>query len=417
MKPSLAFMAIFFTIISAARAQVVPAATGPAGLAVSGTLHYDLRFSQTARFSSGNVGDYQMSALSGEGTYANANSVRPFTMTYSGGKTWSTSSLSTESGVYQHLLASQGFSGRSWSFNFKDNVSYMPQAPTTGFSGIAGVGTLPGEPGTSTQSILTLNTRSINNQANPSFTHTLNRATSLSINGSYQITRFPDGNGLEINSLQASPQLTRRLNARNSIFGQYSISHYSYVGSTVSMGTQSAQFGYTRTWSRRLKTTASVGPEWIQGAESAGIPSSTDLTVNASASYDARSMSMMLGYTQAASGGAGVATQVGVHNHNVNAGITRQQGKNLSFGFTGSYMRTQGLQQLQQQVGVTNSKFGGVSATQRWGRYIVVSANYTTIQQSSSSALITSNSNVISGLSQVIGFSLGYSPREMRFKK
>jgi hypothetical protein len=415
MKPSLAHMAIFFTIISAARAQVVPAATGPAGLAVSGTLHYDLRYTQTARFSTGNAGDSQMNTLSGEVTYANANSARPFSLAYSGGKTWTLSGANGEAGVYQHLMASQGFLRRSWAFNLNDNVSYMPLAPTTGFSGIPGVGNLPGTPGTPAQPILTLNTRSVTNQAGANFTRRLDRATNLGLTGSYGIIRFLDGNGLETNSLQAGPQITRRLNAQNSIIGQYSISHFNYVGSTVSMGTQSAQFGFTRMWNRRLKTSATAGPEWIHGSAGSNIPSSTNLTMNANATYDARSMSLTLGYTQSASGGAGVATQVGVHNKDVFAGLTRRQGKNLTFGFTGSYMRTQGLQQ--QQAGVTNSKYGGVSATQRWGRYIEVFANYTAIQQSLSLAIITSNSNAISGLSQVIGFGIGYSPREMRLKK
>jgi hypothetical protein len=121
-------------------------------------------------------------------------------------------------------------------------------------------------------------------------------------------------------------------------------------------------------------------------------------------------MTATLGYMQASSGGAGVINQVGVRNKDINAALSRQQGKNLSLSATGGYMRTQGLQ----QAGVTNSKFAGVSASRRWGRYINSSVNYTATQQSSSSAL---PANAISGLSQVIGFSIGFSPREMRFRK
>jgi hypothetical protein len=410
MKPSHAVMAILVTITAAPRAQVTPAATGPTGLPVSGTLHYDLRYSQTAQFYGGTGGDTQRSVVSGEVAYANAAAARPFTLTYSGGDMWTISGAGEETGAYQHLLVSQGYLGRTWAFNLSDNVSYMPQAPTTGFSGIPGVGNLPGSPGQPTQPILTLNTRSVNNMAGANYTHRLAHSTSLSISGSYGILRFPDGNGLETDSLQAGPQITRRLNALNSISGQYSFSRFSYPGSTISMESQTAQFGYTRTWGRRLKTSVTAGPEWIHSSDSNYIPSSTDLTVNASASYDGRALSATLGYTQAATGGAGVASQVGVHNHDAYAGLTRQQGKNLTISVTGAYMRTQGLQ----QAGVTNGKYGGVSATRRWGRYIIVFANYTATQQSSSSAL---PSNAISGLSQVIGFGLGYSPREVRLRK
>jgi hypothetical protein len=73
-------------------------------------------------------------------------------------------------------------------------------------------------------------------------------------------------------------------------------------------------------------------------------------------------------------------------------------------------MRTKGLN----QAGVTNGEYGGVAATRQLGRYISVFANYTAIQQSSSSVL---TANAISGLSQVIGFGIGYSPREIHFRK
>jgi hypothetical protein len=67
-----------------------------------------------------------------------------------------------------------------------------------------------------------------------------------------------------------------------------------------------------------------------------------------------------------------------------------------------------------QPGGVTNGVYGGAAATRRLGRYITIFANYTATEQSSSSALPT---NAISGLSQVIGFGIGYSPREMHLRK
>ena len=103
-------------------------------------------------------------------------------------------------------------------------------------------------------------------------------------------------------------------------------------------------------------------------------------------------------------------TEVGVHNHDLNAALTRQFGGSLSISASGAYMRTTGLQ----QGGVTNGEYGGVAATRRLGQFITVFANYTAIEQSSTSVLTT---NAISGLVQVVGFGIGYSPREMRFKK
>jgi hypothetical protein len=403
-------MVVLIMVSAASRAQDVPVATGPTELPVSGTLHYSLNYTQTAQFYNRAGGDVQRSGVTGEVTYANASAIRPFALTYSGGDMWAISGANGETGIYQHLLASQGYVRRSWAINLSDNVSYTPQAPTTGFSGIPGVGNLPASPGEPAQPILTLNTVSIYNMVSSNFRHSLDHATSLGISGSYGILRFPDGNGLETNSLQVGPQITRRLNARNSLTGQYAFSRFSYTESTITIETQSALLGYKRTWSRRLITSASAGPEWVHSSASNTIPASTDLTVFASASYNARSMTATLSYSQAASGGAGVATQIGVRNKDATVGLTRQQGKNLNISVTGGYMRTEGLL----QAGVTNGKIGEVSASRRWGRYIVSSANYTATQQSSSSAL---PANAISGLSQVVGFSIGYSPLGKRFRK
>jgi len=415
MKPSHTLMVILFTVCAATRAQVVPSATGP-GLPLSGTLRYDLNYTQTAQFYGGSGGDIDRSFVSGEVTYANANAAHPSSLTYSGGDSWIISGESEGTGIFQHLMVSQGIVRRDWTLNLSDDVSYMPQAPTTGFSGIPGVGNLPGESSVPGQTILTLNTRSVYNVLSPAFTHILDHATNLSISGSYGILRFPDNNGLEDDSLQMGPQVTRRLDALNSISGQYAYSHFSYPGYTVSMGTQSALFGYQRTWSRRLKTNVSAGPEWIQGVASLKVPSSTGLTVNANATYDVKPFSVTLSYIQATTGGAGVLTQVGVHNQDANAGLSRQFGRDLTISASGAYMRTQGLQQTSAtngQTGVTSGKYGGVSATRRLGRYFTVFANYTAVQQSTSAVL---PSNAINGLSQVIGFGLGYSPREMYFK-
>ena len=434
MKPSFTLLVMVFILGAAARAQVVPATTGPAstaGLPVSGTLRYDLRYTQTAQFYGGSQGDSQSSVVSGDLIYANSSHRRPFTLTYSGGDMWNITGGSGGTGVFQHLSASQGIVGRKWILNFGDNIGYMPQTPTTGFSGIPGVGDLPSQPTQPVQPVLTLNTRSVDNTANANFSHSLGSATILSAGGSYTILRFPDGNGLEDNQWQVNGQITRRLNARNSVFAQYAYSRSTYPGDTIAMDTQSALFGYTRTWSRRFTTSVSAGPEWdkITGIQIdvlgviIPLPPSTSsgLAVNASASYAVKLMTATLGYYQGTSGGAGVLQSFGTHNKDLNGSLSRQFGRDLTIGVSGAYMRTQALisgsalQLGSVQSGIlTNGEYGGVSATRRLGRYITVFANYTATEQSSSSALPT---NVISGLSQVIGFGIGYSPRPMHLRK
>lgn len=423
MKTSKLVLATLAAACAAAGAQVVPAINAPE-LPLSGTLRYDLRYAQIAQFYAGSQGDSQTSSLSGDLTYANSSPAWPFAMTYSGGDLWNISGSGGESGVFQHMLASQGIIRRKWSLQLSDDVDYIPQAPTTGFSGIPGVGDQTSQTGQTTQPVLTLNTRSVTNTTTANLSRRFGPSTSLSGGGSYAVLRFPDNNGLEDNIWQVNGQISRQLNAINSIFGQYAYSRTTYPGYAVVMDTQSMLFGYARTWSRRFHTSVSIGPDWEKttGINADHSPStSTGLTVNASASYATRSTTATLSYYQGTSSGAGVAESFGTRNKDLSGGISRNFGRNLTIGATGAYMRSQALVAgaalaagLVQPGSVIDAEYGGVTVTRKWGRYLSFYANYTATEQSSGSALPT---NAISGLSQVIGFGVAYTPREMHFKR
>ena len=419
MKACSTLLAIFLIAGAAAKAQVVPAIEGPFGPPVSGILHYDLRYTQTAQFYGGSIGTEQRGAASGEMAYANSSAVLPFNVTYSGGDSWNISGPSEGgAGVFQHMLASQGIVRRDWTFKLMDDVSYMPQAPTTGFSGIPGVGGLPPPPTPPNQPILTQNTRSVYNTVSPNFTHTFGHATSLECGASYSVQRFPDGNGLDADSVQANGQVTRKLDALNSLTGQYVYAHTSYPGySKLTMDTHSALFGYERLWNRQFKTRVSAGPEWVESSDNLLVPASTNLTVSASATYDFRSTSAGVNYYRATTGSAGEASEVGIHNDDVNGDLTQQFGRDLTVSLTGAYMRTRGLSVQLDKTEVTNAEYGGVSATRRLGRYFTVFANYTVISQSTNYTGSPTPANIVNGLSQVLGFGIGYSPRDLHFKK
>lgn len=418
MKVSSTLLVVFLVACAAVRAQVVPAVEGPTGLPVSGTLHYSLLYTQTAQFYGGSTGTVQNAVASGELSYANSSAAHPFGVTYSGGDIWNISGEPEGTGVFQHMLISQGLARRYWTFKLMDDVSYLPQAPVSGFSGIPGVGGLPSPPTPPIQPILTLETRSVFNTVSPDFTRTFGRATSLDLGAKYTILRFPDGNGLDTDSVQANGQITKRLDARNSLTGQYVYEYTSFPGySVLTTVTQSGLFGYQRIWNRQFKTSLSAGPEWVQSSDNLLVPPSTNLTVNASANYDLRSTSASITYNRATTGSAGEASEVGMRNDDVSVAAAQKFGRNLTISATGSYMRTQGLFLLSGQNVVTNAEFGGVSAMRRLSRYFTLSANYTVIQQSSTFAGSTQPANIVNGLSQEVGFSIAYSPRDINLKK
>jgi hypothetical protein len=404
MKMTLVIMTMLTACIGA-RAQVAPAATGS-----DARLVYDVRYSQTVQIYGSSQSTVNRSVASGELEYLNGSEHKPQSITYSGGDMWAIGGSTSGTGVFQHFLLSQGFVARDWSLTLSDNVSYLPQSPITGFSGIPGVGDLPGVPGPPSQPILLDNTRSVYNDSDGNYTHRVGSDKDLGFSGRYGIMRFPDGNGLEFNQMQLAPHLNWRLNPLNSASVQYAFARFTYPGSTFSMGTQTAQFGYFRTWSRRLKTNASLGPEWIDSSSHLLVPSSTALSANASLEYQARSTSWFLNYYRATSAGVGTSTQLGIRNDDVSASAAQTIGRDLSLSATASYLRTQGLV----QTGVTTGIYVGVQAQQRLGQRFTLFANYTVIKQTSSLRL---PSNAISGWSQVFGFGIGYNPRDIRIKR
>jgi hypothetical protein len=255
-----------------------------------------------------------------------------------------------------------------------------------------------------------VNTRTVNNMVSGEFKHSLNYATALSVGGNSELLRYPDGNGLDTDAQTANALLTWRLNARNSLSGQYLFSDYSYPGSNLAQAissfvTNSALFGYQREWNRRITTNASIGPEWIESSNSAVVPSSTRISGSAKVDDQFRFGSAGLSYSHAASGGGGFL--LGAEVDSVSADFSREFQRKLTIGLTGGYRRTSSLG----NEGEINAKFGAAMATMRLSQHFTAFASYTGTDQSSS---FTLPSNALNQLLQVISFGIGYSPREKR---
>ncbi len=416
MKTVLQLVAILLAVCAPGYSQAAPAATGPAGLPVGGDLHYSVRYSESEDF--GGLGDWQSSGVSASASYTNVNRRLPFSLAYGGGYSWTTGSTSYGSGLNQSLMLSQGIVGRHWSLTASDSVGYWQQAPTTGFSGVAGSGEPIGGSGPDTpptQTILTLNTQSVNNLAAGSFAYTLDRATSLSFGGSSNLLRYPGGNGLDTDGMGANAGINRRLSARDSVSGQYMYFRFGYPesdfsgtpGISFSSEVNSVSFSYRRIWNRWLTTSASAGPEWIQSSYSTVLPASTSVSASASAQSRLRFGAASLTYFHGISGGAGYLP--GAESDSISANFSREFRKKVSIGVSAAYMRTAGLN----ANGVTDGRYAGVQAMRGLGRYLSVNASYTAIDQSSSSALPV---NVLSQTYQVLSAGIGYTPRPTHLK-
>lgn len=423
--PSLTMMAILIAACAGIGAQEIPSApsvadsTSPFGLAPGGTLQYSLRYSEASSLG-GNLGNQQQSIASGDASYSDLSKRLPFSLQYGGGYGWAWAGTPEPGNIFQHLTISQGFVWRTWNLTASDNVSYTFQTPTTGFSGVPGTGEPIGGSGSTTapnQTILAVNTRSLNNITTASAGYRLDHATTMNFGGTAEELLFIDNNGQNMNTLAANASVSRRLNARNSVSGAYSYSRFNYgqVAITqanlpqISYGqTNSLQVSFSRQWTPKFSTSGSIGPQWVSSSNSAILPTSTRYTASASASEIFRSGGAGITYNHGVTGGAGY--MLGAENDTIGANFTHAFGKNLTIGATGSYMRTVGLT----GSGAIHGEYGGVQATRRLGRYFNAFASYTATDQSTS---LLNTPNVLNSLSQVIAFGIGYSPREKRFKR
>jgi hypothetical protein len=414
MKTTFKLIAILLATCAGAHAQVVPAATGPGGLPISGELHYNLNFSQSAYFYGDSQDNQQRSTASGNASYTNVNRHLPFNMAYGGGYSWVDAGAPTYGSVFQHLSVSQGFAKRKWSLTASDNVYYMFETPTTGYSGVPGTGEPIGGSGSSTpsdQTILALNTRIFDNSSSLGLLHFLNYATTFNIGGSLGQMRYPDANGPDNNNtMSADTGISRRLDAHNSVSGQYVFSRFDYIGRNFTSQANTAQFGYRRQWGKRLNTSASVGPQWISSSDSATVPSSTKISGSASVSDTFRLGTAHLSYSHGASNGSGYL--LGAETDSVSAGLSREIGRRIDVSATGGYFRTAGLNVNEvTSYSVTNAGFAGAQASRRLGQHISIFANYTAIDQSTS---LPASTNILNFRMQVISVGIGYSPRETR---
>jgi hypothetical protein len=267
---------------------MVPSNSGLSFSPLDGVFHYALTGSEVVQL--GYYGPSEVThstVLSGNAAYTAKSEARPFNMNFAGGV-----SLGNQSGQgttsFWNVAVSQGYVTRSWIFNISDSFSFLPQSPTTGLSGIAGVGDLgavptPGPAAGPAGGVLSNSGNRIGNSLNGSVERQLDHATSISGNGSWSILRFLDqsANSGQIDNTQISGTvaLNRRLDARSSVSLNAAYSTYSYSGgytyfpgTTITytqpdVETRGINVSYQRLLSKSLSVNVSAGPQWVSSSK------------------------------------------------------------------------------------------------------------------------------------------------------
>lgn len=426
--------ALIFATISAtaASAQAAPAGSmsptvGPGLPAIDGVFHYALSGAEQVQTGGGSGTGYSTS-LSGDASYSSKSEVRPFSMVYAGGVLLG-NQYGRSATTFQNFVVSQGLVAGNWLFDISDSVSYLPQSPTIGLSGIPGVGDLGSQPfqGPSTGpagGILTNNSTNISNGLNGSVERRLTSLTSISGNGSWMILRFPDNDGLDNSQILGELALNHRIDVRDTVSGNVSYSTFSY-GSAINLtlDTRGINGVFQRVLSRTLNMTVSAGPQWITSSNSALIPSRLTVATDASLVYSKRFTNAGLSYSRGVNGGSGV--QPGALSDTFTASLSRTYGRDWMASLTANYTRTSALLQPAALVnapglglafpyagGSGNTAYGGVQVSRRLGNSFSSFASYNLQHQSIDRSL--ASQNAFSGFIQTFGIGITYSPRSTR---
>ncbi len=444
MKIRVVISALFLisTMGSFACGQAVPAGMAtisldPDPLTLEGGFHYALTASEIVQLGYYAAGEVtSSSALTGDMAYATQSMVRPFSAILAGGVV-----LPNQSGqgvrTYVDLTASQGYVTRRWAFNLGDTFSFLPESPTTGLSGIAGVGdigVIPVQgPGTGPAGgILTVSNDRIGNSLHGSVERQIARATSISGIGAWTVLHFLDNsqeNGqLDYSQTSGTVALNQRFNARNSGSVSAVYTAFDYSGQQTgpnqftSFQTRGINVSYQRVLSRTFSAGGSVGPLWVSSANSALIPSTLEVAGSARLEYSSgRFTSGTLYYTRGVNGGSGVIPGGLADSVGFEAG--RTYGRNWVVSFSGAYTQTSGLRDIASPGSpdqgspnpvtptheVYQTAFGGVQLRRRFSKNFSGYLNYTVQHQSVNYSLGTQN--VLTGTPQTFGIGVTFAPR------
>lgn len=375
-----------------------------------GTLAYSLSGSEIF-YTGYNNGLSNSTALSGNLAYLSRSQNDPFSMVYSGGYLYSRPG-SPESSTFQDLALSQVLRTRSWVFVISDGVSYLPSAPTTGLSGVAGVGDVgvyPVQTGLGpAQDILTDYSRRVSNGLQGSASWQLTPSLDLEGSASWQVMDFIGATdpGLDIDSESGSFGPNFRIDARDSVGAEAYYSRTTFPDySNYEIESDGVYFNFNRAWSRRLSTTFSFGPQSTHGTTVVPIPVQVTFAGSATVNYATRTTGFTAGYTRGVNAGSGVT--FGALSDLVTFGMNRPLTRDWVLAANASYSRNVTLGSYPGVTPEYNAVYGGVQLSRRLTDTLSCYGSYTAEHQTVQNNV---GINAFSGLNNIFGFGITFAP-------
>jgi hypothetical protein len=422
MKTYLVATVVLLALGVRAEAQAPPTSTPPSfGFSlpsVEGTMTYSLSASES--FLTGyNNGVNESTALSGSLGYLSSSPNKPFSLVYSGGYLYSSVPGYPANSTFQNLAASQVWTTKNWNFVIDDAVSYLPESPTTGLSGIPGVGDIGVNPvqigDQPSQSILTNYAARVGNGLNGGVTRKVNKSWSINGSASWQILHFLDNEGINSSMVTASVGPTYRINARSSASANvvYSYTNDKYLGQSYPFESEGVTLEYQRQLTRFFSMNVAAGPQrtFGSGTTSGLIPSNITVIANAALTYSRKTTTASLFFSRATNAGSGVV--LGALTNSVGGTVQEQFSRNWQGALTASYSKSTSLAQVAGFAQDYNSTFGGAQVSRRLSRSFSAYLSYTAVHQNSVEFVIVQPA--FSGLSQTFSVGVTYSPGAQHF--
>jgi hypothetical protein len=439
MKMRIVVPVLLSTMASMAYGQAVPSGTStpissigssPILPSLDGVFHYDLSASEAIQYGYYGAGVVTHSTiLSADAAYTGRSEVLPFNLVFAGGAILANQQEQGNSGYVSGTI-SQGLITRQWSFNISDSLSFLPQSPTVGLSGIPGTGDLGSSPVQSpvqgpAGGIFSNAGNRVANSLTGSVERQISRSTSISGTGSWSILHFLDDSdvngGLDSEQISGSVALNQRLDARSSASVSAVYSTFSYSGLDVGVNapdieSRGLNVGYQRLLNRSLSVTFSAGPQWISSSDSTIIPSSLNVAATAALSYTRGLTYATVAYSHGVNAGSGVL--LGAVSDSIFASVGHNYGRNWVASLNAGYSHSSGLEQVIVSGTAVpandtyNSVFGGVQLRRRIGNHFSGYVSYSAQNQSGSIPL--AGQNALNGTSQTFGVGITFTPRLTR---
>jgi len=405
-----------------AEAQAPPTSTPPTfGFSlpsVEGTMTYSLSASES--FLTGyNNGVNESTALSGSLGYLSSSPNKPFSLVYSGGYLYSSVPGYPANSTFQNLAASQVWTTKNWNFVVDDAVSYLPESPTTGLSGIPGVGDIGVDPvqigDQPSQSILTNYAARVGNGLNGGVTRKVNKSWSINGSGSWQILHFLDNEGVNSSMVMGSVGPTYRIDARSSASANvvYSYTNDTYLGQSYPFESEGVTLEYQRQLTRFFSMNVAAGPQrtFGSGSTSGLIPSNITVVANAGLTYSRRTTTASVFFSRATNAGSGVV--LGALTNAIGGTVREQFSRNWQGALTASYAQSTSLAVIGGYAQDYHSTYAGAQVSRRLSRSFSAYLSYTAVNQNNVDVVIVQPA--FSGLSQTFTVGVTYSPGAQHF--